>query len=86
MEDAKRAAAEAQASIEDGSRAIAHTTTRAIAAATLTAQQAYATALDTIDHAQEYVDAGVRGYRDFEDAAVGTVQGELDGVSAQQPY
>ncbi|KAJ9516644.1 hypothetical protein QJQ45_015186, partial [Haematococcus lacustris] len=103
MEDAKRAAAEAQASIEDGSRTIAHTTTRAIAAATLTAQQAYATALDTIDHAQafvldatkphispwpclqEYVDAGVRGYRDFEDAAVGTVQGE-PGVSAQQPY
>ncbi|KAJ9516808.1 hypothetical protein QJQ45_027219, partial [Haematococcus lacustris] len=85
MEDAKRAAAEAQASIEDGSRAIAHTTTRAIAAATLTAQQAYATALDTIDHAQEYVDAGIRGYRDFEDAAVGTVQGE-PGVSAQQSY
>ncbi|GFH15252.1 uncharacterized protein HaLaN_11447, partial [Haematococcus lacustris] len=84
MEDAKRAAAEAQASLEDGSRAIAHTTTRAIAAATLTAQQAYATALDTIDHAQEYVDAGVRGYRDFEDAAVGTVQG-LVAYSRERP-
>ncbi|KAL6764446.1 hypothetical protein V8C86DRAFT_2475982 [Haematococcus lacustris] len=84
MEDAKRAAAEAQASIEDGSRAIAHTTTRAIAAATLTAQQAYATALDTIDHAQEYVDAGIRGYRDFEDAAVGTVQG-LVAYSRERP-